>query len=307
MDLHLLKSFVAVADELNFRRAAARLHIAQPALSRRITTLESQLGGRLFDRTSRRVALTPAGERVLEEARVVLAQVDRVEAVGRNAMLGQVGLIRVAITNTAVFNPLTADLLHAHRTRWSGVEIELHEMLAAEQYSAVEEGRIELGFVHVDVDLVQAGRRIWPRLNFDLLSREGMVAVVATNHALVARRAVSLAELVDESFIRGPRRSPEYGGPFHRLERLRGKPVLISQHVSNVAAMIHLVGAGMGVAILPDCMSSIHASRVRYIPVSDERDSRLLALVYGQNAKRPDLNNFLTLAPSRRIKQTATS
>src|SRR4051812_49159428 len=123
VDLRLLASFVAVAEELNFSRAAARLRIAQPALSRQIRLLESELGGQLFERTKRRVGLTEAGERFLDEARVTLAQFDRAVAVGRSAMSGQVGLVRVATTSASVFHPRTADIVHSYRTHWPQVQV----------------------------------------------------------------------------------------------------------------------------------------------------------------------------------------
>jgi DNA-binding transcriptional LysR family regulator len=305
MDLRLLRSFVAVAEDLSFSRAAARLRIAQPALSRQIGLLESELGGKLFERTKRRVELTESGARFLDEARLTLAQFERTVAVGRNAMTGQLGLLRVAVTGAAMFNPLTAELLHACRTRWPRLGIELHEMPATRQNPGLEDGSLELGFMHVDAELLRGGRLPpWPKLQLHVLAREGLVAAVAIGHPLASRSSLKLAELADETFLTLPRRySPEYAGPFHRLERLRGSPVRLAQEVLNAPAMVHLAGAGLGIALVPQCMTSIHAPRVRYIPVSDETESRLLALVSARGANRPAVANFIELAsklsPSR--------
>jgi DNA-binding transcriptional LysR family regulator len=298
MDLRLLTSFVAVAEDLNFSRAAERLRIAQPALSRQIAQLEGELGGKLFERTKRRVNLTEAGDRFLEEARLALAQVERAVAVGRNAVSGQIGLLRVATTSATMFNPLTADLLLTYQTRWPGVEIDLQEMTAAQQNAAFGEGRIELGLLHVDADVFRAAQgHPWTKVHLHVLCKESLVAVVSTSHPLAGRSAVRLAELTDEVFLTLPRHhTPEYGGPFHRLARLRGAPVRQTQRVLNVSAMVHLAGAGLGIALVPECMTSIRAQRVRYIRISDETDTRLFCLAYPRNVERPALANFIALA-----------
>jgi DNA-binding transcriptional LysR family regulator len=294
MDIRLLRSFVAVAGELSFRRAAERLHIAQPALSRQVSLLESELGGKLFERTKRRVTLTRAGERFLEEARSVLAQFDHAAAVGRNVMSGRDGFLRVAINSTSVFNPRTAELLNAYRTQWPRIALDLQEVTGSLQFAAAEEDRIDLGFLHIDTDVLRDSKRLWPRLHLEVLAREGVVAAVSIGHRLAGRRSVKLSELLGEAFLKHARQ--EYGGPYQRLERLRGSPVRVAQEVLNIGAMVHLAGAGLGVALLPESMKSIQAPRVRYLPVSDEKQSRVLALVYAADTSRPTVQNFLKLA-----------
>lgn len=298
VDLRLLASFVAVAEELNFSRAAARLRIAQPALSRQIRLLETELGGTLFERNKRRVALTEAGERVLEQARVTLAHFERTVAVGRSAMSGQVGLVRLATTSASVFHPRTADVIHSYRTRWTQVQLELQEMPGSHQFEAIAEGRIDLGIVHLDEEFIGSGQaRRWPALRFESLAREGLVAALPVAHQLAKRTQVTLMELADEAFLTLPRRySPEYGGPFRRLEKLRGSAVRMAQEVLNVPAMVHLAGAGLGVALVPECLTSIRAERVRYVPVKGETASRILALVHADGENRPAVRNFIDLA-----------
>lgn len=311
MDFKALQSFLTVAEELNFRRAAERLRITQPALSRQISQLEHELGGRLFERTSRRVMLTEAGQRFVGEARSAIVQLQHAADVGRDAMRGRLGVVRVATTAASMFNPLTAEVLHEHRARWPRVNLELLEMPAPEQFVALEENRLDAGFVHVNTEFLEReGRKRWSGIRFDVLSRESLVAAVPATHRLASRASVKLTDLVDEAFLTLPRRyGPDYGGPFQHIEKMRGAPLNIAQEVRDAPAMVHLAGAGFGIALVPQSLTSVHAARVRYLRVTDDNASRLLCVASLEARASPALENFLGLAREsrQRINKTGTS
>lgn len=296
MELRHLRYFVAVAEELNFSRAAARMGIVQPALSRQIAQLEGIVGGPLFTRTKRRVELTEAGELFLDQARTALAQVDKAVEAGRSAAAGQLGSLSVAVSSTSMFNAQPAQLLRAYRARWPGVEIVLHEMWTATQVAELAAERIDAGFLHLDTDFVKQGGSLSRQgLAFEVLGSEGLVAALAADHPLANRKMVSLNEIADEPFFVLPQRYAA-DGPFSRMERLRGAPLRVAQQVLNVPAMINLAAAGLGIALVPECMTSIRLPTIRYVPVKEEARSRTLALVHQKKPRRQATLNLIELA-----------
>jgi DNA-binding transcriptional LysR family regulator len=185
VELRQLRYFVAVAEELHFGRAAQRLHIVQPAVSQQIRRLERELGVTLLDRTPRRVTLTPSGQRLLAEARTVLAAADRTAAVAAELALGEKGSLRVGTSPG-----LTARLqrgLHAIRLAVPDLPVELDNRPGSEQLAAVARGDLDLALVR--------GIASWPGLQVVELAREPLVAAVPAAHPLAGRAAVSLPDL----------------------------------------------------------------------------------------------------------------
>src|SRR6516164_7440045 len=147
MELRHLRYFLAVAEELHFGRAAARLHISQPPLSQQIRRLEDELGARLFRRTKRRVELTPAGQAFLTEARQTLAQAERAV---RAAQRGELGELVVGYVTTASYEPLP-DVIRGFRRRFPDVDLRLENLRSVQQRQALFDGRIDVGFVRPQV------------------------------------------------------------------------------------------------------------------------------------------------------------
>jgi DNA-binding transcriptional LysR family regulator len=146
VELRVLRYFVAVAEELHFGRAAERVLVSQPALSRQIAGLEQQLDVRLFERTSRQVRLTDAGAVLLVEARRTLAQAERAVDIARRAGRGEVGRVRVGFLASAS-NSILPPVVRTFRTRYPSVALELNELLDDEQVRQLEEGQIDVGFL----------------------------------------------------------------------------------------------------------------------------------------------------------------
>jgi DNA-binding transcriptional LysR family regulator len=151
MQLRHLRYFVAVAEELHFGRAAARVHGAQPALSRQIRSLEEEMGLRLFERDRRRVALTAAGVAFLDEARFLLGHVERAVAAARRAERGELGLLRIGYVPAVVGTGLP-EIVRAFRQRFPGVDVRLQEMNPALQVEGLLGKRVDVGFVRGPID-----------------------------------------------------------------------------------------------------------------------------------------------------------
>src|ERR687885_395673 len=148
MELRHLRHFVAVAEELHVGRAAARLHIAQPPLSRQIRDLERDVGAPLFARVPRGVALTPAGHAFLPEARLTLAQAERARRTAQRAARGEIGRLRVGFVEAATFSGILPDVLRFFRKHYPDVALELLELSSLQQAEALREGRIDVGLLY---------------------------------------------------------------------------------------------------------------------------------------------------------------
>src|SRR5262249_34762969 len=147
MDLRRIRYFVVLAETLHFGRAASCLNIAQPPLSQQIRVLEQELGARLFERSNRRVELTPAGKALLPEARALLAQAERTATVAARAQRGEIGELRVGLTGSATFTVVIPRLILTYRQRFPGVHLRIDELTTQEQLAALLEQRLDVAIV----------------------------------------------------------------------------------------------------------------------------------------------------------------
>ena len=241
IELHHLRYFVAVAEDLHFRRAAERLHIAQPALSRAIKWLESELDATLLLRTTRNVALTEAGRIYLHETRQALAQIERAQSLAQSAAVGEAGRLSVAYMDFAINGPLPA-ILNAFRTSHPGVTVDLAHMWTERQREAIVAGDIDIGFL--------IGPFAAPGIESLTVLSERFVAVLPDAHRLAAKQRINLADLGDEPFILG---ANLFWGPYRRLvDELclgAGFTPRVVQEAHNSDGIFGLVAAGMGVSI----------------------------------------------------------
>ena len=196
MDLRHLRYFAAVAEERHFGRAAERLRMAQPPLSRQIQALEKELGFSLLARSRRHVELTPAGTVFLEHTRRVFAELDRGVREARRASVGESGRITVGYLSSLAYSGLTR-LLRAFRGRFPAVEVALREFSPAHQIEALKEGSIDVGFVR--------GPIADPTLAFEVVRRESLLVALPSDHTLAGRNRVHLSALATEPFVSVPR------------------------------------------------------------------------------------------------------
>ena len=195
MELRQLRSFVVLAEELHFRRAADRLHIAQPSLSQQLRRLEDGLGVRLLERDRRRVELTAAGAALLPEARAVLAAAEHAATLARATAAGEQGRLRLNLTRSLT-GGLPGDIVEAFRARYPGVDLELDVGTTLLNAQRLREEQIDAAFVRPPV--------IDDRLEVMDLGREPMVCVLPTRHRLARRRTVRAQDVRDEPLVWWP-------------------------------------------------------------------------------------------------------
>ena len=261
MELRHLRYAVALADELHFARAAARLHIAQPPLSQQIKALENELGVRLFDRTSRRVGLTDAGAAFIAEARRTLASAEQAIEAARRAARAETGRLAVGYVSSVSYELLPA-VLRAFRRRAPDVLLVLEEMNSSEQSRGVLAGTLDLGFV----------RRPPPtdrRLADTVVRREPIVVAVPRDHALAAARAIRLRELALESFVIFPARPrPSWADVVLDLCRGAGFEPRVVQEAVEMVSALSLVAAGIGIALVPGAVRAVRRPGVVFRPLT---------------------------------------
>ncbi|MGO1181874.1 MAG: LysR substrate-binding domain-containing protein [Micrococcaceae bacterium] len=254
MEIRQLRYFVAVAEELHFGRAAARLHISQPPLTVHIKRLEQLVGAALFDRTSRQVQLTEAGNLLYPRALAILEDVEQASAEVGLVAAGHLGQVRLGFVSSASYEvvPLA---LREMRERHPGIRIDLEPLVTGDQLEALMQGRLDLGVVR-DAPL-------HPGLDFTTLREERIVAVVPADHHLATSPVVEPADLAGEPLILFPFTSmPGFVAKALEVFREHGSSPQVVQQVINQENVMGLVAAGVGISLLPESFSSVHHPRV---------------------------------------------
>jgi len=290
MELRHLRYFIAVAEELHFGRAALALGISQPPLSQQIQALEQELGARLFDRTNRRVELSEAGRLFLDEARQVLAQVDKAADVARRAQLGQLGELKVGFTTSAPFNSSIPKAIYAFRQAFPAVHLKLEEMSSKAVADSLVDGSIDIGLMRplpLPDSLVSVE-----------LFREPLVAVLNSAHPLVpdSSSGLHLADMANEPFVFFPR---GYGSGLYsqlqNLARAAGFSPHIAQEAGAAMTIIGLVSAGLGVSVLPASFQWMRIDGVVYRPLLDAGAESAVWLVQRRETPSAMVKGFVEL------------
>ncbi|KMJ54702.1 LysR family transcriptional regulator [Vogesella sp. EB] len=260
MDLRHLRYFVVVAEEGNITRAAERLHIAQPPLSRQIQQLEEELGVPLLVRGSRPLTLTEAGQFFYAHARQLLSQTRELEAMTR-----RIGTIERKLSIGFVGSTLYGMLpkvIRRFRSEQNTTELTLHEMTSMEQISALKEGKIDVGFGRI--------RHEDPNVRRIVLREERLVAALPSGHALTDRPVISLLDLVDDTLIVFPKAPrPSFADQILASFHDRGLEPKKIYEARELQVAIGLVAAGEGVAIVPASVQGLKREDVCYLPLQD--------------------------------------
>jgi len=276
-----LRGFVAVADELHFGRAAARLRITQPPLSRQIQKLERVVGAQLLERDNRRVTLTAAGQVFLIEARRLLALADSAPELARRVSSGATGVVRLGFTAASTYGIL-GRLLNDLSDALPDVDIDLFEMVTREQIAALLNGEIDLGLARPPFDVETFGSR--------LLHREALLVAAPVGHRLLELdRPVTAADLNGESVIM---HSPGRAKYFYDLVAAV-VPIptdTITHTVSQVLTMLWLVAGRRGIAFVPASASRLHIDGVGFARVrTPVLEPVELHLLWTKESKNPAL------------------
>lgn len=296
MELRHLRSFVAAAELEHFGRAAERLHIVQPALSRQIRELEEEIGAPLFTRLKRGVRLTSAGRALREEARQVLGQLDDSLARVRAVASGREGLLRIGFVDTAVYSPALPKLFDRFRRRHPGVRLELLQRTSLAQAELLRRGEIDLAFVYNPPERLGAleARPLW---------REHILLAVPARHPLAKRRSVRLADLRDEAFVWIPRDlSPAYYDLVFRNCAAAGFRPNIVQEGGTDSAIMSLVAAGAGLSFCLESSRHHRPAGVALVPIRDLKAHVQLAAVWRTDRDNPALPLFVEMLARQRTK-----
>lgn len=249
-DLNRLRCFVTVAEELHFGRAAARLHMTQPPLSRQIQLFEHSIGTSLFSRTNRMVRLTPAGSNLLPQAHAILRLAETARQSALRTGLGEAGRLVMGFTATAGCEFLP-EMLGGLRRTLPDIDLELRELVSRLQIDALESGQLDVGLL----------RRLPPGrddLHSVCVARETLVAALPLDHPLVRCNGLHLRDFGGEAMVMY---SPDEAQYFHELVRHAFARVGVTphygQHVSQIHSMLAVVRSGLGVALVPESASRL--------------------------------------------------
>jgi len=259
--LRELECFTAVAEELSFTRAARRLHLSQPPLSRHIRALEEKIGAQLFIREARTVALTQAGRLFHEETRGILAQLTRAGEAARRSAHGESDRLRLGMVS-AVLSARIAEILRHFREAHPSVQIALHDLSPAEQLRMIGEGHLDGGFVGL--------MPVEPttHVRFDKWCKEKLLAFVPSGHVLASETEIPLADLRSEKFVAvSNEAAPAFSVFLHELCRQAGFRPRIILESPRAQAVAVMVAAGCGVAILPESLAHFAGRSIVGIPL----------------------------------------
>jgi DNA-binding transcriptional LysR family regulator len=286
VELRHLRYFIALAEELHFGRAAQRLHIVQPALSRQVMSLERELGVDLLDR-SQGVTLTRAGEAFYEEAKAIVERADIAMATTRATARGELGSISIGFVQPAMWNVLPP-ILRAHRRAYPNLTYRLYELGSPEQMERLRARTLDIGFVRpLVVDDVLAFEPMW---------REHFVVALADDHPLAGSEAIDLHDLKEERFVVLPRPLAPGLNDMHISICLSYgfSPKVVEQ--GNSPSALVMVSMGMCVALIPESVQNAGFQGITYRPLIRPTPELDLAVVYRTDDHSSRLQAFLETA-----------
>ncbi|APH54192.1 Transcriptional regulator, LysR family [Granulibacter bethesdensis] len=289
MDLRHFRYFLAVAEELNFRRAAERLNMAQPPLSSQIHDLEREIGVSLFRRVPKGAELTEAGVAFLAEVPAVFEQVERAVGMAQRGGRGEVGRLRVGYTGSTTFNEIVPESLRKFRRAFPDVELALDELNSVVLIDRLLHQRLDAAFI-------RPGKEPPANVNVLPLPSESMMVAVSSEHRLAGRYAVELSELEGEPMVLFSR---ALGSAFYdeiiQSCREAGFEPRIEQVAPQILSIANLVAAEIGVSIVPERVAAAAVAGVSYLPIKGIAPVARIALATRIDDRSVITKNFRTL------------
>ena len=290
MELRHLRYFIAVAEAENVTRAAGRLHVSQPALSRQIRDLEGEIGFLLLQRSAKSVRLTPAGRVFLTEARAVIERVTAAVAAARVAADGQSGEIQVGYAPSLTVQILP-QALRSFQNEFPGVRVALHDLSTGEMLAQLRAGKLDVAL------LVQPPEKSLRGLHWDELARYPLCAAVSPQHPFAGRKVVALAAAAGEPLIAYNRRDyPEYHAQTVVLfAGIGAKPHIAEEH-EGVTGRIAAVEAGRGIALVPGSLACMVGPRLKIIPLDPAPPPLLVGAASRTDHRTETVQKFIAAA-----------
>ncbi len=288
MELRNLASFVAVAEQLSFVRAAERLHLSQPALSAQIQKLEEEIGVQLLFRNKRTVKLTDAGRVFLLEARATLARAQQAVERVQKADRGEIGRLRIGFVSSAALAIVPA-IAVAFRRQFPEVTLDLMNLRTSSQLKSLVNKHIDVGFLRLPV--------AHDELDITVIHREPFVVVLPSEHALAKKKQIRLADLRSERFVAyGRRWAPGFYDAVVQMCTGQGFSPNITQETGEMYTAIALVAAGAGVAILPKTVVLAQSQGVVMKPLPLSAGVSEIAIAVRKKDRSPLVQSFVQLA-----------
>jgi len=289
METRHLKYFVAVAEELHFGRAAKRLHISQPPLSQQIMKFEDELGVVLFLRDKRSVALTPAGKVLLNDARRILREMERVKDNLKATVAGTGGSFELGYIAPALDTPLV-EAIKQFKLRYPGVRLGLTEMSTDRQLETLQRGELDAAVVRLFGHDIRG-------LCSKEFHRESYALILPAGHRLAESKSVTVAELAGEEMIFFPRKAqPQLYDTWMRLFNRYGLTPKIVQEATTKAASLALVAAGIGISIVPESLVRRAPREVLFKKLRGDIPSLEFHFVYNGSLSHAARDNFFQVA-----------
>jgi DNA-binding transcriptional LysR family regulator len=296
MELRHLRYFVAVAEELHFTRAAERLGIKQPPLSLQIRHLEQEIGTSLFRRLKRGVELTEAGILLLDEARGLLAQVEKTKTAVQSHARGVAGRIHLGFAGVTYIHQQVIGIIRAYRLRYPGVVISPEQSNTARLIASLRSGEIDVAFVRPPIIDTEG-------LSIEPLVDEPMVIVLPESHSRAGDRSMPLAALASDTIILFPRSiGPGLHDSIIASCHQAGLSPTLGEEASQTVSIVYMVAAGFGVSIVPQSLEQLHAEGVAYLQIEGDAPRAIVSLAYRRGDRSTVVRNFVALA--RRTAQS---
>ncbi|MGK3113198.1 LysR family transcriptional regulator [Candidatus Pantoea formicae] len=296
MELRHIRYFLAVANERNFTRAAAKLGIGQPPLSMQIKDLETEIGYALFDRTAQGVELTKAGQAFLQAVQLLPALAEGATASARRAAQGETGTLRLGFTGTAGMNPLIPGCIRAFRQTYPDVFLNVMEANSIVLLQA-------LANQHLDIALLRQENAVPEGVRVQLLLQEPLVAALPADHPLARIRGkMTLPSLRDEHFILTPKESgTSLRESVLQACRQQGFTPMEGQPAPHIVSILSVVAAGLGVSLVPESMRQFSLAGVVFKQIKAPVPTTGLAVAWNDQALAATAQNFLTLVKASEI------
>lgn len=290
IELRHLRYFLAVAEELNFGRAAERLNITQPSLSRQIQNLEKELGIILFERNPRQLKLTAPGQIFLTEAEQILLRFDQGIRIIKRANRGEIGQLTVGFQGSSVYDIIPISI-KVFRERFPEVEIIMQHMTTSEQVIALSENNLDVGFVTPPITDTN--------LELEILLQEPLVLALPENHPLAAHSEISITALANEPLILASR---DRGCGLHEqifdIYQKAGLHPNVVCAAREMQVMLGFVAAGMGISLLPSHVKNFQRTGVVYRTLNPEAPITALGIAWKPENIIPILLAFLEIIRS---------
>lgn len=295
MELRHLRYFVAVAEELNFSRAALRLHIAQPALSNQIKSLEDELGVLLLERTRRVVRLTEAGKILLADARPLLADAQTAELHARGAQKGETGTIHIGYVLTTA-NAHLASVIKAFRKSYPGVEPDLAQLATQAQVKALKSRQLDVGFVRPPVNA--------PEIETEVIGEEKMVLAVSSSDTLAKKKRLTWQDLSGKTVLAvHPSVANYYYESFFAVCRRNNVKLTVGPYSQDIHSNLWLVSTGYGVTPITESAREFASSSLTFRDLPADGPSIQTLIAWRRDNVSPILANFLrtvrSVSPAR--------